>query len=108
MTDEPETRRPVQPTQPTAVTAPRPPGLWSAAALVIGNIIGSGIFLLPAVLAPYGGAGSAGWVWSFAGAMLIALVFARLAARFPRAGGPYTYTRLAFGDTAGFLMAWSY
>jgi len=87
---------------------PRPLGLWSASALVIGNIIGSGIFLLPAALAPYGGGSTLGWVWSFAGAMLLAIVFARLAARFPRAGGPYAYTRLAFGDTAGFLMAWSY
>jgi APA family basic amino acid/polyamine antiporter len=88
--------------------AARPLGIWSATALVVGNIIGSGLFLLPAALAPYGGASSLGWVWSFAGAMLLAVVFARLAARFPRAGGPYAYTRLAFGEMAGFLMAWSY
>jgi basic amino acid/polyamine antiporter, APA family len=92
---------------PTAPAA-RPLGLWSASALVIGNIIGSGLFLLPAALAPYGGGSSLGWVWSFAGAMLLAVVFARLASRFPRAGGPYAYARLAFGETAGFLMAWSY
>jgi APA family basic amino acid/polyamine antiporter len=91
-----------------ATTAARPLGLWSASALVIGNIIGSGLFLLPAALAPYGGGSSLGWVWSFAGAMLLAVVFARLASRFPRAGGPYAYARLAFGETAGFLMAWSY
>jgi basic amino acid/polyamine antiporter, APA family len=86
----------------------RPLGLCSATALVIGNIIGSGILLLPASLAPYGGATSLGWVWSFAGAMLLAVVFSRLARRMPRAGGPYAYTRAAFGETAGFLMAWSY
>lgn len=86
----------------------RPLGMWSAIALVVGNIIGSGLFLLPASLAPYGGATSIGWAWSLAGALLLSLVFARLAAHLPRAGGPYAYTRLAFGDTAGFLMAWSY
>ena len=86
----------------------RPLGMWSATALVIGNIIGAGLFLLPASLAPYGGGSTLGWVWSFAGAMLLAVVFARMAARFPRAGGPYAYARLAFGETAGFLMAWSY
>jgi basic amino acid/polyamine antiporter, APA family len=86
----------------------RPLGLWSATALVIGNIIGSGIFLLPASLAPYGGASTVGWVWSFAGAMLLAAVFSRLARSLPRAGGPYAYTRAAFGELPGFLMAWSY
>ncbi|HKE16197.1 MAG TPA: amino acid permease [Kofleriaceae bacterium] len=96
------------PGSPRSPRSPRPLGLWSASALVIGNIIGSGIFLLPAALAPYGGGSTLGWVWSFAGAMLLAVVFARLAARFPRAGGPYAYTRLAFGGTTGFLMAWSY
>lgn len=90
------------------MTDARPLGMWSAIALVVGNIIGSGLFLLPASLAPYGGATSIGWAWSLAGALLLSLVFARLAAHLPRAGGPYAYTRLAFGDTAGFLMAWSY
>src|SRR6266545_2671053 len=94
MTPAPESRRPL--------------GMWSATALVVGNIIGAGLFLLPASLAPYGGGASLGWLWSFAGAMALAVVFARLAARFPRAGGPYAYTRLAFGEAAGFLMAWSY
>jgi len=94
--------------QTPAPPSPRPLGLWSATALVVGNIIGSGLFLLPASLAPYGGASSLGWLWTFAGAMLLAAVFARLASRFPAAGGPYVYTRLAFGDAAGFLMAWSY
>jgi APA family basic amino acid/polyamine antiporter len=83
-------------------------GLWSATALVIGNMIGSGLFLLPSSLAPYGGASTLGWIYTFAGALLIAMVFARLASRYPRAGGPYAYTRAAFGESAGFLMAWSY
>jgi basic amino acid/polyamine antiporter, APA family len=93
--------------QAAAVSA-RPLGMWSAMALVIGNIIGAGLFLLPSSLAKFGGASSLGWTVSFAGAMVLAVVFARLAAHYPRAGGPYAYTRLAFGETAGFLMAWSY
>jgi len=83
-------------------------GLWSAAALVVGNMIGSGIFLLPASLAPFGMASLYGWIFSTTGALLLALVFARLAQRHPVSGGPYAYAHLAFGDFAGFVMAWSY
>jgi APA family basic amino acid/polyamine antiporter len=83
-------------------------GFWTAVALVMGNMIGSGVFLLPASLAPYGGIGLAGWVVSTAGAVLLALVFARLARFNPATGGPYAYTRQAFGDLPGFLVAWGY
>lgn len=83
-------------------------GFWTAVALVMGNMIGSGVFLLPASLAPYGGISLVGWVVSAGGAVLLALVFARLAAANPAAGGPYAYTRAAFGDLPGFLVAWGY
>ena len=83
-------------------------GFWMAVALVMGNMIGSGIFLLPSSLAPYGGLSIVGWVVSAAGALALALVFARLAQLSPAAGGPYAYTRQAFGDFAGFLIAWGY
>jgi len=83
-------------------------GFWTAVTIVMGNMIGSGIFLLPASLAPYGAISLAGWVVSAAGSILLALVFARLARLQPAAGGPYAYTRLAFGDLAGFLVAWGY
>ena len=83
-------------------------GFWTCVALVIGNMIGSGIFLLPASLAPYGGISLVGWLISAGGSMLLAQVFCSLARRAPLAGGPYAYTRLAFGDLAGFLMAWGY
>jgi len=83
-------------------------GFWMAVALVMGNMIGSGIFLLPASLAAFGGAGLMGWVVSAGGSILLALVFARLARANPAAGGPYAFTRLAFGDLAGFLVAWGY
>lgn len=88
--------------------ASRPLGLWTAIALVAGNMIGSGVFLLPASLAPYGGLSLYGWAITLGGALLLALTFARLAARSARAGGPYAYAREAFGDTAGFVIAWSY
>jgi basic amino acid/polyamine antiporter, APA family len=83
-------------------------GFWTCVSLVIGNMIGSGIFLLPASLAPYGGISLVGWLISTGGSLLLAQVFCSLARRAPLAGGPYAYTRLAFGDLAGFLMAWGY
>jgi basic amino acid/polyamine antiporter, APA family len=83
-------------------------GFWMAVALVMGNMIGSGVFLLPASLAPFGGVSLIGWVVSAGGSVLLALVFARLSRFNPAAGGPYAYTRQAFGDLAGFLVAWGY
>ncbi|HEX5488541.1 MAG TPA: amino acid permease [Rhodanobacteraceae bacterium] len=83
-------------------------GLATATALVLGNMIGSGVFLLPASLAPYGGYSLVGWVISAVGALLLAGVFFRLAKREPRAGGPYAYSREAFGNCVGFLVAWVY
>ncbi len=93
---------------PRAEAAPRRLGLGGASALVIGNMIGSGAFLLPASLAPYGAASLLGWGVSAAGALLLALVFARLAALHPRSGGPYAYAHFAFGDAVGFAVAWCY
>ena len=83
-------------------------GLWMCTALVIGNMIGSGVFLLPASLAPFGGISILGWLVSAGGALCLALVFARLSAIMPRVGGPYAYAREGFGDFAGFWVAWSY
>jgi APA family basic amino acid/polyamine antiporter len=90
------------------VSHPRPLGLWSAIALVVGNMIGSGVFLLPASLAPYGGVSLLGWAVTLAGALALAATFARLAMRWPQTGGPYVFARNAFGDMPGFLVAWSY
>lgn len=83
-------------------------GFWMCLALVVGNIVGSGVYLLPASLAPYGLNSIFGWLITCGGAVALAIVFARLSKMFPQAGGPYVYARLAFGDTAGFLMAWGY
>lgn len=71
-------------------------------------MIGSGVFLLPASLASFGGVAFLGWILSAIGASVLALVFARLARIDPSAGGPYAYSRHAFGDFAGFLIGWGY
>jgi basic amino acid/polyamine antiporter, APA family len=83
-------------------------GLGSSTALVVGNMIGSGIFLLPASLAAYGGISIVGWLFTAAGAMCLALLFAKLASMVPKVGGPYAYSRMGFGDFAGFWIAWGY
>jgi APA family basic amino acid/polyamine antiporter len=88
--------------------AARTLGIWTCAALVAGNMIGSGIFLLPASLAPYGSLSLVGWLLSAGGTILIALTFSRLARRFPRTGGPYVFAHEGFGDFTGFLVAWGY
>lgn len=82
--------------------------LWMTAALVVGNMIGSGVFLLPSALAHFGGISIVGWAVTAVGAVMLALVFARLGRAFPATGGPYAYARRAFGDFVGFLTAWGY
>jgi len=83
-------------------------GFWLSTSLVVGNMTGSGIFLLPAALALYGGISVFGWIFTVAGTILLALVFSRLSRLITKAGGPYTYSREGFGDFAGFLVAWGY
>jgi APA family basic amino acid/polyamine antiporter len=84
-------------------------GLWMATALVIGNMVGSGVFLLPSALAGEAGPASIfALVLTGIGAMLLAVVFATLGRAFPREGGPYAYARRAFGDYVGFQTAWGY
>lgn len=83
-------------------------GLWRATSLVTGNIVGAGLLMLPASLGIYGVTGLLGWTLTTVGSIFLALVFAKLARRDPKAGGPYSYSRKAFGDFVGFQMAWSY
>ena len=90
------------------MTGKRKLGLWMCTSLVAGSMIGSGVFLLPASLAPFGGISILGWLVSAGGAMCMALVLARLGATLPRVGGPYAYGREGFGDFVGFWIAWSY
>ncbi len=83
-------------------------GLSMATALVIGNMVGSGVFGLPSSLASTGPISLLAWVFTGAGAILLALVFANLGRAYPQTGGPYAYARRAFGDFAGFWTAWGY
>lgn len=86
----------------------RPLGFWMAVALVVGNMVGSGVFLLPASLAPYGLNSITGWLLTGTGAVLLAFVLAALSRAFPADGGPYAYTRAAFGELPAFVVAWGY
>ncbi|MFB9908974.1 APC family permease [Allokutzneria oryzae] len=83
-------------------------GLTSAVALVMGTIIGVGVFNLPTSLAVYGPISLVSMALTTIGALALALLFAALSRRMPAEGGPYAYTRAAFGDRLGFANAWSY
>jgi len=84
-------------------------GLWTATSLVAGNMIASGLFMLPATLGIYGGISLIGWLISGAGAICLALVYSWLSKLQPLAtGGPYAYTREGMGNFAAFLVAWGY
>lgn len=83
-------------------------GFWSVLSLVVGNMVGVGIFIMPSLLAPYGSLSLLGWVLTLGGALLIALVFSKLSSVLPSAGGPYAYARAGFGDFIGFQAAWTY
>lgn len=84
-------------------------GLWTTTSLVIGNMIASGLFMLPATLGIYGGISLIGWIISGAGAICLALVYSWLSKLQPLAtGGPYAYTRDGMGHFAAFLVAWGY
>ena len=74
--------------------------------MVVGTMIGSGIYLLPTTLAPFGPNLLVAFALTISGTLCLAWAFARLAARI--AGGPFAYVHSAFGDTAAFLTLWSY
>lgn len=77
-------------------------GLTAATLMVAGNMMGSGVFMLPANLAAIGSISLLGWLISSMGAIMLALVFSKLANIYPAAGGPYAYARKAFGDYIGY------
>jgi APA family basic amino acid/polyamine antiporter len=84
-------------------------GLIAATSLVVGNMIGSGIFILPAALAKYGSISLLGWFLTAAGAFVLAKVFSNFSKIITnKSGGPYAYSRAGFGDFIGFLVAWGY
>jgi basic amino acid/polyamine antiporter, APA family len=83
-------------------------GLTAAMALIVGSIIGVGIFNLPTSLAAYGPISLVSMALTTVGALALALLFASLSRRLPADGGPYAYARAAFGNPLGFANAWSY
>src|ERR1700743_1343731 len=79
-------------------------GLWTSTALVVGNMIGAGVFLMPAATASFGSISLLGWIFSAIGSFFLAKVFSNLSKLLPGAtGGPYAYTRAGLGDFAAFL-----
>lgn len=74
--------------------------------MVVGTMIGSGIYLLPTTLAPYGPNLLVAFAVTIGGTVLLALTFAGFARKMP--GGPFVYVRTAFGDAPAFLTLWSY
>lgn len=83
-------------------------GLWTATSMVVGGMIGSGIFLLPSALASFGGISIGGWIFTSVGSLTLAYVFANLSKYVRGSGGSYIYTREAFGDFMGFSVCWGY
>jgi len=81
-------------------------GRWMSMAMVVGTMVGSGIYLLPTTLAPYGYNLVIAFLLTGFGTMCLAYCLARLAAMIP--GGPFAYVTQAFGETAAFLTLWSY
>ncbi|MFD0689064.1 APC family permease [Actinomadura fibrosa] len=87
---------------------PRRFGLTTAMALIVGSIIGVGVFNLPTSLAEYGPISLVSMALTTVGALVLALLFAALSRRLPADGGPYAYARAAYGNRLGFANAWSY
>lgn len=83
-------------------------GFWTCTALVVGNVIGLGIFILPASLAPYGFNAMIGWLVTLAGCLALARVFAHLSHALPDADGPYGYIRRTLGDLPAYMALWAY
>jgi APA family basic amino acid/polyamine antiporter len=86
-------------------------GFWTACAVVVGTVIGSGIFLVPSdMIRAVGSPGMVFAVWIFVGVLTMfgALSYAELSAAMPEAGGEYVYLTAAYGPLSGFLLGWTY
>lgn len=90
---------------PTDIESARQMGLWMTCSLVVGTMIGSGIFLLPVALAPLGWNAIIGWAISGMGAIAVAFSLARLTSR--GAGGIQAYIERSFGSTTAYLVTWA-
>ncbi|MBF8263901.1 MAG: arginine/agmatine antiporter [Parachlamydiales bacterium] len=83
-------------------------GVVAMTALVAGNMIGSGIFLLPSTMARLGSLSLLSWFFTGFGALFLAFVFARMSTMIPKTGGPYAYAHAGLGDALGFQTAYCY
>ena len=93
----------------TAHTEKNKLGLLTSTSLIVGNMIGAGIFLAPAALSSFGSVSLLGWVISAVGCFFLVKIFSNLSRIVPNVtGGPYAYTRRGFGDYMGFSIAWGY
>ena len=86
----------------------RPFGVWTASALVVGGMIGAGIYVQPAQLAPYGWTGALAWLVAIPGAMLLAYVLTKLTQARPQATGIVEIVGDTLGPLPGVLVGWSY
>ena len=90
------------------MAAPKKLGLFSLTSLVTGNMIGSGVFILPADLARVGGISLLSWIFTAFGAFLLALMFSRISSLVTKTGGPYVYAEKGLGSFMGFQVAYLY
>lgn len=83
-------------------------GLWTLSALCVGNMIGAGVFMIPASLSSTGTISLFSWVITSLGTMFLALLFVDLHRRYPVSGGPVIYAQHAYGNFIGFAVAYLY
>ncbi|MBA3560788.1 MAG: amino acid permease [Gemmatimonadaceae bacterium] len=97
------------PTPHSPIRLVRGLSLLGAVALIVGNMVGTSLYTLPASVAKAAGPfGIVAWLFTAVGYFFVALVYASLGTRYPRTGGPYVYAREAFGEFAGFQTVWAY
>lgn len=83
-------------------------GIFSTICLVAGNMIGSGVLMLPAALSLYGRYSFIGWFITCLGAISLGFIFTKLSSWVPESGGPLVFAKKVFGDFIGFQVAWCY
>ncbi len=84
-------------------------GLVATTSLVVGNMIGAGIYVLPASLGKFGSISILGWLLTAAGSIILASIFSNFSKLLRgKNGGPYLYSKIVFGDFIGFLVGWGY
>lgn len=86
----------------------KPFGPWILTALVAGNMIGSGIFLLPKTLAQYGKAGLLGWLVTVIGIFILAIILSKMSQLVTKNGGPFAYAKQNLGNFVGFQTAYNH